>query len=121
MADDCSFDNYSEEKKEKIEKYYFNHIVSWKVWKEIIARRILNIIESWEKFYPLSNITSLWEIKHFWKVEKSYFLWKFKTSDMKEHYRFLYENWFSYKNMEDEYILFQKYWIKYWINPTYEE
>lgn len=100
FAQPHSYEGYSPKAKERIEKRYFGTMVSGKIWKEVIARRILRQIESGAIFFELNSMFSLGEIKHFGCVSKELIIGSFNTTDLRGHYKYLYEHGFAFSNME---------------------
>jgi hypothetical protein len=121
LADERLFDDYEPERKKRMEDNYLKYMVTGRTWKEIVARRILKSIESGHPFFPLSTSYSLGEIKHLGGVPKEHFIGSFPVSDMRAHYRFLYEHGFSFTNMEQKRMLYQRTGKKYGVDPSHEE
>lgn len=121
FASDRTYDEYEPERKKRVEDNYFKYMVTGKTWKEVTARRILESVEKGQQFVPLSTSYSLGEIKHFGSVPKKNHLGSFPVSDLRAHYRFLYEHGFSFTNMEENRMLYEKTGKKYGVDPTHEE
>lgn len=121
LADDIPFEAYEPARKERIRKYYFEKMVTGHDWLEITARKILETIEDGESFFPLRHSYSLGEIKHVGAVPANYILGSFPVSDLKPHYRFLYEHGFSFTNMEGLRNAFINTGRKQGVDPLHEE
>lgn len=100
MADEGAFEELTTIKKHRIQEQYFNRIVTGKIWKEIIARRVLIAVESGTELFSLSSNYSLGEVKYFGSVSSKEIISSFSVNDMREHYRDLYEHGFAFENME---------------------
>ena len=121
FADHKPFEDFEEERKKRIDEHYFSSMVTGRAWQEIMARRVLKHIEEGNPFFPLYDLYSMGEIKHYGKVPSQEFLGSFKTSDMREHYKYLYEHGFSFANMEQDNRLYRQTGKKYGVDPLYEE
>ncbi len=121
LADERPFDEFEPEKRDRVDKNYFKYMVTGKVWKEIIARRILKTVESGQPFFPLSTSYTLGEIKHYGTVNAKDFIGSFPISDMRTHYRYLYEHGLAFTNMEENRMLYQRTGNKYGVDSSHEE
>lgn len=122
FADEFPFDDFEEDRKERIEKYYFSKMVTGKAWKEIIARRILFELESGGSLYSLLSSDSLGEVKHFGPVDARYIIGKFQIADPRAHYKYLYEHGFAFESMEQDRMLEARTGRKAGaIDPTHEQ
>ncbi|MDD2656694.1 MAG: hypothetical protein PHQ18_03970 [Patescibacteria group bacterium] len=121
FADHKPFEDFEEERKRRIDESYFSSMVTGKDWQEIIARRMLKHIEEDNHFFPLYDLYTMGEIKHYGTVPAQQFLDSFKTSDMRAHYKYLYEHGFSFANMEQDNRLYKKTGKRYGVDPLYDE
>jgi len=123
FADDQPFEEFDPKRKRRVDDNYFKYMVTGKIWKEIIARRILKTVESGQPFFPLNTSYSLGEIKHYGSISSKDFIGSFPITDMRTHYRFLYEHGFSFTNMEENRMLYKATGKDYGagVNPSHEE
>lgn len=121
FADERPFDDFEPYRKDRVDKHYFSYMVTGKAWKEIIARRILQTVESGESFVPLSTSYSMGEIKHYGTVSSKDYVGSFPVQDLRAHYKYLYEHGFAFTNMEMDRKLLQRTGQKHSVDPTQEE
>lgn len=116
LADEKPFLDFRPDERARVQTEYFDLMVRGRDWLEIIARRVLKMVENGERFVHLYTTYSLGEVKHTGIVPNRYILGSFSSQDLRPHYRFLYEHGFAFNNIE-----FNRRTNQQGVDPTPEE
>lgn len=85
FVDSTRFDDLPNDRKQTIQKRYFDKVVSGKAWLEIIARRFLNDYKQGSQLSSLSSRHALGEIKHLGPVSATSIQRKISADDLSNY------------------------------------